>query len=407
MDRDRARPAATLRLVVVLGCVGAFAPLAVDMYLPGWPDIQRTLESSASAVQLTLTTFLLGIAAGQLMAGPLSDRLGRRLPLLIGVAGFVGVSVLCAAAPSIAWLVVLRFVQGVAGGAGIAVARAVVRDLGSGDDAARNFSLLILINNIGPIVAPVAGGQLLYVTDWRGIFLVLGLAALALLAVAWRVIPETLAHGARSTGGLGAMGAALREVGSDRAFLGYALSSGLTFSAMLAYIAGSSFVLQDIYGLSPQAFGACFALNGLGLVIVTHLNGRLIGRFTPRALLLAGMVVSTVGAATLGIAVATGDAPLAAVLSAFFLLVASLGLVQPNSTTLAMAPHPHVAGSASALLGVLQSSGGALVAPLVGIAGTQSAVPLAVVIAVLTAGAWLALLLTRAPRRVPAPRSAV
>jgi DHA1 family bicyclomycin/chloramphenicol resistance-like MFS transporter len=402
MDRDEARPAATLRLVVVLGCLAAFAPLAVDMYLPGWPDIQRTLESSASAVQLTLTSFLLGIAAGQLVAGPLSDRFGRRTPLLAGVAGFVAASALCAVSPSIAVLVVLRFVQGFAGGAGIAVGRAVVRDLGSGDDAARNFSLLILINNIGPIVAPVVGGQLLHVTDWRGIFVVLAAIGLVLLVVAARAVPETLAFAGRTTGGLGAMSAALREVGSDRAFLGYALSSGLTFSAMLAYIAGSSFVLQDIYGLSPQAFGAVFALNGLGLVVCTQVNRRLIGRFTPHSLLFAGMVISTVGAATLCIAVATGDAPLGAILPAFFLLVASLGLVQPNSTTLAMAPHPHVAGSASALLGVLQSSGGALVAPLVGIAGTTSAVPLAIVIAALTAGAWLSLTLTRTPRTVPA-----
>jgi MFS transporter, DHA1 family, multidrug resistance protein len=401
MDRDEARPAATLRLVVVLGCLAAFAPLAVDMYLPAWPAIQRTLDSSASAVQLTLTAFLLGIAAGQLLAGPLSDRLGRRRPLLLGVAGFVAASALCAAAPSIAVLVLLRFVQGLAGGAGIAVGRAVVRDLGSGDDAARNFSLLILINNIGPIIAPVVGGQLLHVTDWRGIFVVLAVVALVLLVVAARVIPETLTQGARTTGGLGAMGAALREVGSDRAFLGYAISSGLAFSAMLAYIAGSSFVLQDIYDVSPQAFGAFFALNGLGLVVVTTINGRLIGRLTPRTLLLTGMVVTSAGAAILAVAVAAGDAPVGAILPAFFLIVASMGLVQPNSTTLAMAPHPHVAGSASALLGVLQSSGGALVAPLVGIAGTGSAVPLAVIIAGLVGGAWLALLLTRAAHRVP------
>jgi MFS transporter, DHA1 family, multidrug resistance protein len=403
MHRDEARPAASLRLVVVLGCVGAFAPLAVDMYLPGWPDIQRTLGSSASAVQLTLTSFLLGLAAGQLMAGPLSDRFGRRLPLLIGLAGFVGASVLCALSPSIALLVVMRFLQGCAGGAGIAVAGAVVRDLGSRDDVARNFSLLILINNIGPIVAPVAGGQLLHVTDWRGIFVVLGLLALPLAVVAWRVVPESLAHGARTTGGLAEMGAALREVGADRAFRGYALACGLTFGALTGYLAASSFVLQEMYGFSPQAFGAVFALNGVGIVAVTYVNGRLIGRFTPHTLLLAGMGMSAAGAATLGIAVATGDPPLAAMLPAFFLIVASLGLVQPNGTTLAMEPHPRVAGSASALLGLVQSVGGAAVAPLVGVAGTRSAVPLAIIVVVLTAAAWLALLWTRGPRRVEAP----
>jgi DHA1 family bicyclomycin/chloramphenicol resistance-like MFS transporter len=398
MDDTRGQHVATTRLMVVLGCLGAFAPLAVDMYLPGWPDIQRTLETSASAVQLTLTAFLLGISLGQLVAGPLSDRLGRRLPLLAGVATFVLASVACALAPSIAALVVLRFVQGFAGGAGIAVGRAIVRDLGDGDDAARNFSLLILVNNIGPIVAPIAGGQLLHVTDWRGIFVVLAGAALVLLVVSFRVVPETRPAGARTAGGLGAMGAALREVGRDRVFLGYALSSGLVFSALLAYIAGSSFVLQDLYGLSPQAFSAFFAANGLGLVAATYVNGRLIGRVTPHTLLLVGMGMTALGAAVLVVNVVVPDLPVGAILPAFLLIVTSIGLVQPNATTLAMAGHPRVAGSASALLGLLQSIGGAIVAPLVGIAGTGTAVPLAIVVATLVAGGWLALLLTRAPR---------
>jgi MFS transporter, DHA1 family, multidrug resistance protein len=276
-----------------------------------------------------------------------------------------------------------------------------VRDLGSGDDAARNFALLILITNVGPIVAPVVGGQLLHVTDWRGIFVVLAAVAFVLLVVSWRTVPETLVAGARSTGGLGAMGAAMREVGSDRIFLGYAIASGLVFSAMLAYIAGSPFVLQEIYGLSPQEFAAVFALNGLGIVLVTQVTRRLIGRFTPRALLLAGMGITSVGAAILGVAVAAGDAPVAVILVAFFLLVSSIGLVQPNSTTLAMAEHPRVAGTASALLGLLQSSAGALVAPLVGIAGTDTAVPLAILIVGLVGLGWASLLLTRAKRTVP------
>ena len=196
------------------------------MYLPGWPDIQRTLDASASAVQLTLTTFLLGIAAGQLVAGPLSDRLGRRHPAAHRRRRLRRRVGPCALAPTIAALVVLRFVQGFAGGAGISVGRAVVRDLGSGETAARNFSMLILINNIGPIVAPVAGGQLLHVTDWRGIFLVLAGAAARVVRVAFRVVPETLEVGSRTVGGLGAMSAALREVTRDRVFLGYACRRG-------------------------------------------------------------------------------------------------------------------------------------------------------------------------------------
>jgi MFS transporter, DHA1 family, multidrug resistance protein len=387
--------------MVLLGCLGAFVPLAVDMYLPGWPDVQRTLDTSASAVQLTLTTFLLGLAAGQLVAGPLSDRIGRRLPLLVGIGGFVAASVLCALAPTIAVLVALRFVQGFAGGAGISVSRALVRDLGDGDVAARNFALLILVNNLGPIIAPVVGGQLLHITDWRGIFVVLAAAATLLFVVAYRVVPETLSAGARTSGGLGAMGAALREVGRDRVFLGYAISSGLVFSALLAYIAASSFVLQDIYGLSPQAYSVFFAANGLGLVAMTQVNRRLIGRVTPRALMLIGLGITTLGAVILAVVVATDNTSVAAILPAFLLLVTSIGFVQPNATTLAMEGHPRVAGSASALLGLLQSVGGAIVAPIVGIAGTETAVPLAIVVGVLVAGAWAAMLLTRAPRTIP------
>jgi DHA1 family bicyclomycin/chloramphenicol resistance-like MFS transporter len=397
----RIRPAATLRLVVVLGCLSALAPLAVDMYLPGWPAIQDSLDASASAVQLTLTAFLLGLAVGQLFSGPLSDRLGRRGPLLWGVGAFVVTSLACALAPSIGVLVGLRFLQGVAGGAGIAIGRAIVRDLGGGDDAARNFAMLILITNVGPIIAPVLGAQLLHVTDWRGIFTVLAAVILVLLAVSWRAVPETLAAGNRTTGGLRAIGAALHEVGRDRVFLGYAVSSGLVFSAMMAYIAGSPFVLQDIYGLSPQMFSVVFAVNGLGIVVVTHFSRRLIGRFTPRALLLVGMGMTSTGAAILAAAVAAGDAPVAVILVAFFLIVSSIGLVHPNSTTLAMAGHPRVAGSASALLGVLQGTVSALVAPLVGIAGTDTAVPLAVVIVGLVVFGWLTLLPTRAQRTVP------
>ena len=204
--------------------------------------------------------------------------------------------------------------------------------------------------------------------------------------MAFRVVPESLAVGARTVGGLGAMGAALREVARDRVFLGYAISSGLVFSALLAYIAGSSFVLQDIYGLSPQAFSLFFAANGLGLVLATHVNGRLIGRVSPHALMLAGMVMTTAGATVLAVVVAMKDAPVVAILPAFLLIVTSIGLVQPNATTLAMEGHPRVAGSASALLGLLQSLGGAVVAPLVGIAGTATAVPLAIVVAALVAG---------------------
>jgi DHA1 family bicyclomycin/chloramphenicol resistance-like MFS transporter len=238
-------------LALLLGGLSAFGPLSLDMYLPGLPQLGRELHASASATQLTLTACLAGLALGQLVAGPLSDRLGRRRPQLAGVALYAGASLLCALSPSIGVLILLRFVQGAAGAAGIVIGRAVVRDLYEGDAAARLFSSLMLVGGVAPILAPVIGGQLLQVTDWRGIFVVLAGLGAALLAAAVFFLPESLPPERRSSDGLPGTGRALRLLAADRRFTGYALTSGFVMGAMFSYIAGSPFVLQEIYGLSP------------------------------------------------------------------------------------------------------------------------------------------------------------
>jgi len=365
----------------------AIGPLSIDMYLPGLPEITHSLDASAAAVQLTLTTVVVGLALGQLVAGPLSDRIGRRRPLVIGLVAYAGMSLLCALAPTVGVLAGLRFLQGLAGGAGIVIGRAVVRDLYAGAAAARLFSSLMLVTGLAPILAPVIGAQVLKVTAWEGIFVVLAGLALAIVTLAAVALPETLPPAKRDRGGLANTFRTLRKLLAQRSFIGYALTAALAFGALFAYISGSSFVLQEIYGLSPQAFSLAFGANGLGLVIGSQVNARLVGRYGPGVLLERALLVIVTAAAVLVAVVTLGDLGVWPVIIATFVVMSSLSFVMPNSTALALADQAKVAGTASALLGVIQFLVGGLAAPLVGIGGTGSAVPMAVVMLSLATGA--------------------
>jgi MFS transporter, DHA1 family, multidrug resistance protein len=376
-------------LLVLLGALSAFGPVAMDTYLPGLPELGRDLDASASQAQLTLTACLVGLAAGQLLAGPVSDARGRRQPLLAGLALFAAASVACAAAPDIWTLTAARLVQGAAGAAGIVIARAIVRDLYSGSELARYFALLMLVNGLGPILAPIAGAQLLSVTSWRGIFLVLAAFGLVLLVAVAAGLRETLPPERRHGGGLAATWRVFRALAAEREFTGYVLACGFAFAAMFAYIAGSPFVLQEIHGVSPQGFSAAFAVNAGGIMAMGALSSRLVARAGAARLLKLGLLVQLTGAAGLLASVLSG-AGLAALLVSLFAVVSSIGLVLPNATALALADHPRTAGSASALLGLAQFLFGAIAAPLVGIGGTGTAVPMAVVIAVAASAAGVA-----------------
>lgn len=382
-----------LRLTLILGALSAFGPLSVDFYLPGLPKLTADFHASASAGQATLTGCVLGLALGQLAIGPLSDRFGRRPPVLAGLVLYCVASLACAAAPSIWVLVALRAVQGLSGAAGIVVARSVVRDLVSGAAAARLFSILMLVLGVVPVLAPVAGGQLLAVTSWRGLFVILALVDAAILAATVLWLPETLPAEHRTTAGATASG--FLEVLRDRFFLAYSFVMGLSFASMFGYIAGSSFVLQDVYGISPQLYGGVFGLNALGLVTCSQLNRALVGRVGSWRLLLAGVAAqAAAGAALVGIVLA-GGVGLAGVLPCLFVTVAALGFVMPNATALALTDYPHAAGSASALLGTMQFLFGAAAAPLVGVAGKASAVPMALMIGLFGAGALTTLAVSR------------
>ncbi|UTI65490.1 multidrug effflux MFS transporter [Paraconexibacter antarcticus] len=387
-------------LLLLLGCLSTFGPLSMDMYLPGLPAMADDLGASTSAAQLTLTACLAGLATGQLLVGPLSDTHGRRRPLLLGLLAYAAASALCALAPSVLALTLLRYVQGVAGAAGIVIARAVVRDVAEGDAAARAFARLMLVSGLAPILAPVLGGQVLRLTDWRGVFGVLAVIGLALAAATARALPETHAPERRRTGGVRETTAVFADLLHERTFLACTLACGLSFAAMFAYIAGSPFVLQEVYGVSPQTFSALFALNAFGILLGSQTSGRLVGRVAPARLLTVGVRAAAAGAVGL-LVVSIAHAGLAAVLVCLFLVVASIGLILPNAAAVGMAGHPRTAGSASALLGLSQYSFGALAAPLVGVAGLRHGVPMAVVIATAALGSLLALTVLL-PRRVTA-----
>lgn len=391
------------RLFVLLGGLTAFGPLSIDMYLPALPAISRDLVASESLIQLTLTACLIGLALGQLLAGPLSDTLGRRRPLLVGVAIYVLASLLCALAPSAILLVLFRLVQGLAGAAGIVIARAVVRDMYAGVAAARYFSRLILVMGVAPILAPVLGSQVLRISSWHGIFLVLALVTAVLFVSALVWLPETLPAHLRRAGSLRDTGRRFGVIARDTRFIGYALSAGLAFGAMFAYISGSPFVLQGIYHVSPQTFSVIFGLNALGFVVTSQINGSLVSRIAPSRLLMGGLIGTAIGGLALLGVLLVGGLGLAAVLVPLFVLVSSIGFVVPNATALALSRHAEAAGTGSALLGVIQSGIAAFGAPLVGLAGISSAVPMGSVIAIASAGAIVTYVLTstRADDRRP------
>ncbi|MFJ7147991.1 multidrug effflux MFS transporter [Streptomyces sp. NPDC100445] len=371
-----------LLVTLVLGGLTATPPLAMDMYLPSLPEVTRSLHAPAATVQLTLTACLAGMAVGQLIVGPMSDRWGRRRPLLAGLAVYILATALCAFAPNVETLVAFRLAQGLAGAAGIVIARAVVRDLYDGVAMARFFSTLMLISGVAPIVAPLIGGQILRVTDWRGVFVVLTVVGVLLAAVVrWR-LPETLPPAERHGGGVRQALGAMRGLLADLPFTGYTLAGGFAFAALFAYISASPFVIQEIYGASPQTFSLLFGVNSVGLMIAGQINGKvLVGRVSLDKVLATGLAVIVLAATALLLmaAGAFGEVGLAPVSVALFVLMSAMGITLPNAQSLALLRTRHAAGSASALLGTTSFLVGAVASPLVGVAGEHTAVPMAIV----------------------------
>lgn len=368
-------------LPLILGALVAIGPLSIDMYLPALPQLAGEFSTTASLVQMSLTACLLGMAVGQMFAGPVSDIQGRRTPLLIGLAIFSLASIACAFSTSIWVLLGLRLLQGLAGAAGIVIARAIARDLYSGYELTKFFAMLMLVNGVAPIAAPVLGGQILAFSSWRAVFVTLTVIGLLLTIIVFFFVKESLLVENRLSGGVKSTLKAVDSLIRQRYFMGHCLMQGCAFSALFAYISGSPFVLQNIYEVSPQVFSLVFAINGIGLIIAGQLTGRLSGKFSDVKLLEFGVILAIVGSTALMLGTFF-KGNVYTILVPLFFTASSLSIVASSSFSLAMQEQGKMAGSAAALIGFFSNITGGIMAPLVGIAGSHNAMPMGVVIMV-------------------------
>ncbi|MGU3500410.1 multidrug effflux MFS transporter [Mycobacterium sp. C31M] len=388
-------PRITIGLLVTLALLSAVAPFATDLYLPAFPQMVDDLRTTPTDVQLTLTAFLLGLAAGQLIFGPLSDRFGRVRPLLIGAVICVLASLAAALAPTVEVLIAARLAQGLTGAAGMVIGRAIISDLATGRAAARAFSLMMIVGGVAPIIAPLAGGFLVGPVGWRGALGVILVLVVLMLIAALVVIRET--HTAERRTALRAekatAGSPLRDL-LQRTYLGNLIAFGFGFAVMMAYISASPFVYQTMMGLSSAQYGAMFGVNAFGLLLMSALSARLSARIDPRPLAAAGLAL--ILASSLAVAAVTLTAiPVGWLALPLFTAVAGMGLVFGNTTALALSAAPRAAGTASAVLGATQFLLAAAVSPLVSLAGEHTAGPLAAVMVAAAVLACAGLLLAR------------
>lgn len=381
------RPALSRMLPTLLLLLTVFGPISMDLYLPALPALTAELDAATSVAQLTVTACLVGLATGQLIAGPSSDRFGRRGILLMGIAAYIATSALCAISPTVEFLVAARFVQGLAGGVGIVIAQAAGRDIYAGGDLIRFYGRLTVVGGFAAIVGPLLGGMLNTITDWRGLFALLAAIGAGILLVTVAVFRETLPVDRRIRGGFAQTIHDFRTLLADRVFLGAVLNQGFLYAALFAYLAGSSFALQDIYGLSPLGYALAFGLNSAGFMTFGYLAGRVAEARSIAGTLATGIVTAGVGALGL-LASGLTSMPLWVVIVSLFLLASGVAITSPPATTLALLGYPQMAGTASSLLGMVRFGFGGVAAPLVGVAGAWNILPLGVVTtaAVLLAG---------------------
>jgi DHA1 family bicyclomycin/chloramphenicol resistance-like MFS transporter len=368
-----------VRFALLLAVFCALGPFTVDMYLSSFPEIMKFFGTNASMVQASLTSALLGLSLGQIIIGPLSDVHGRRKPLIFSMILFFISSVGCAISPNVKVFIVLRFLQGFSASAGLVIARAIVRDLYNGVELTKFFALLTTITSVTPLLSPLAGSAVISFTSWVGVFIVTGIVGIYLTILTVLTMKETLPIENRISSDFIELLRNYKTLLKDRKFMGYGLASGILFGGCFAYISGSPFIYQNIYGVSPQVFSILFALNGISLMLGAQLVKRLAERTTPHNIFLIGLFSSLISSLAVLIVVIS-HGPLAALVISLFLFNAALGIVGPISFTLAIESQGHMAGSASALLGILPFLLGSITSPLVGMAGEYSAIPLGVII---------------------------
>lgn len=371
------RPELTPGLLAALGFVGMAGAVSTDLYLPAFPSLQADLAAPAAAVQLTLTAYLIGAAAGQLLIGTVSDAFGRRRTLLVALAVFAAAGFAASAAPTLAWVIALRFLQGLSGSAGAALARAVVADVASGERAARGISVLIAMMGLGPVFGSPLGAVLTAWGGWRAALLGLAVVATAMFAVALLLIPETLPAERRHPARVGRLAGNLALLGRDGAFVAYALAFALSYGALMVYIGSSSFVVQNVFGASPLAYALTFSAGSVCFVVGAWLNARFVRRVGASAALRAGQLASLLAAAALALLALTGALTLWAWVPLVCVFTAGCAAGMSDASALTLGRAAFAAGSGSAALGLFQFSVGAAASPFGGLWGDDTAVPAA------------------------------
>ena len=387
--------------VLVLGALTALGPFTVDLYLPAFPVLQEELGVSAAAVQLTLTGTMVGFGFGQLIVGPWSDKVGRRLPLILATALHIAASVAAALSPDIVWLSVFRLLQGFGAAAGGVVAMAMVRDLFGGKPLVRMLSRLALVNGLAPVLAPVIGSQLLGVMDWRGVFVVLAIYGAAVLVAVAFFIVETLPESRRHLAGHSTLRDRYAALFRDRVYLGAAIIGGMTFTGLFGYLSTSSFLFQEVYAFSAQQYGLLFAVNSIGIIIGVQTSSRLMrGPVQPQWIL----AITTVVHLSMAVAIMvldSGGAGFWGTAIPLWIYILACGFAFPAVQVLALAHHGAEAGTAASLLGALNFGLAGLISPLIGLMGVGSAVPMAFVMGLAAVVAIAALWLLVRPKTVP------
>ncbi|MGH6726528.1 MAG: multidrug effflux MFS transporter [Pseudolabrys sp.] len=388
----------TFALTALLAAISAIGPLTTDMYLPSLPDIARNLDATAAQTQLTISAYLIGFAVGQIFYGPVSDRHGRKPVLLAAIGLYCLASLACALSTSIEMLIAARFAQAVGGSGGIVLTRAIVRDLHAGARAGRELSMIGSVMALAPVLAPVVGGVLQTGFGWRSVFVTLVLAGFTGAAIIWLLLPETLNTRAAEPMSLASILRSYRTLAGHRAYLAYLGITSASYAGLFAWISGTSFVLQNLYRLTPFNFGIAFALSSVGYMTGSAIAARLVVRFGLDRVLGFGGVACAAGGLAMVAAVALGLTSAFSLVVPMAVYLAGLGMVLPQGIAGALTPFPQRAGAASSLFGFVQQTVAALCGAGVGLLLGESAWPLAGAVAAMGCATLLIWILTRGVR---------